>query len=101
MVRWRCDMGMDPKQQRVLRDGTASEADQPRAIDRESVREQAENPPVPERPTARRRTAAVADIRVNQPTGGERIPELGESDRRGRNGGDEGETTTERPRREE
>jgi hypothetical protein len=105
-------MGMDPKQQRVLRDGTASGADQPRAIDRESVREQAENPPVPERPRARRRTAAVADIRVHLPSGtpvdevsrtlggGERIPEMGESDRRER-GGEERATPIERPRRDE
>ena len=81
-------MAMDPKQERVLRDGTASPADKPRRIDRESVRAQAENPPVEQRPTDRRRTAAVADIRVNLPSGtpveelsraagAERIPELG------------------------
>src|SRR2546423_6081244 len=89
-LRGRCQMAMDPKQERVLRDGTASKADQPRRIDRESVRAQAERPPVNERPKPRRRTAAVADIRVNLPggtpveqlstaLGAERIPELGRS----------------------
>lgn len=92
-------MGMDPKQERVLRDGTASPADQPRDTDRESVRRQAENPPVDERPRPRRRTAAVADIRVNlqsgtpveqlaRSMGAEPIPEMGES--RGRRGNGDG-----------
>jgi hypothetical protein len=81
-------MAIDPKQERVLRDGTASPADRPRRIDRQSVRAQAENPPVERRRTNARRTAAVADIRVNLPSGtpveefsraagAERIPELG------------------------
>jgi hypothetical protein len=81
-------MAMDPKQERVLRDGTASPADRPRRIDRESVRAQAENPPIAQRPTSSRRTAAVGDIRVNLPSGtpveelsraagAERVPELG------------------------
>jgi hypothetical protein len=83
-------MAMDPKQQRVLRDGTASEADQPRRTDREAIRAQAEHPPVEERPRSRPRTAAVADVRVNLPSGTPveriaresgalRIPELGNS----------------------
>jgi hypothetical protein len=88
-------MGMDPKQERVLRDGTASAADQPRETDRESVRWQAENPPVPERPRPRRRTAAVAGTQVNlqsgtpveqlsRAMGAEPVPEMGEApDRRG------------------
>jgi hypothetical protein len=59
-------MAMDPKQERALRDGNASVADQPRDTDIESVREQVENPPVTEKAKARRRTAAVADVRVNQ-----------------------------------
>ena len=62
-------MTMDPKQERALRDGTASVADQPRDTDIESVREQAENPSVSERPRPRRRTAAAADVRVNQEAG--------------------------------
>src|SRR5438067_4486849 len=83
-------MAMDPKQERVLRDGTATEADQPRRTDRDAVRAQAENPPVEQRPRPRSRTAAVADIRVNLPSGtpveqlareggAERVPELGRS----------------------
>ena len=83
-------MGMDPKQERVLRDGTASEADQPRDTDREAVRAQAEHPPVDDRPMRRRRTTAVSDIRVNLPSGtpveqlaremgAERVPDLGRS----------------------
>jgi hypothetical protein len=85
-------MTMDPKQERVLRDGTASEADQPRRTDREAVRAQAERPPVDERPAPRRKTAAVADIRVNlesgtpveqlaRAMGAEPVPELGRSRR--------------------
>ena len=62
-------MAMDPKQERVLRDGTASEADQPRRVDRQAVRAQAEHPPIDEKPRRRRRTAAVADVRVNLPSG--------------------------------
>src|SRR5256885_5984286 len=73
-----------------IRDGTATEADQPRRTDRDAVRAQAENPPVEQRPRPRLRTAAVADIRVNQPSGtpveqlarqggAERVPELGRS----------------------
>jgi hypothetical protein len=84
---------MDPKQERVLRDGTAGEEDQPRPTDRDSIRVQAENPPIDERPRPRRRTGAVADIRINLPSGtpvedfarasgAERIPELGHSDDR-------------------
>ena len=90
-------MGMDPKQERVLHDGTASEADQPRPTDRESVREQAERPPADERPRPRRRTAAVADIRINQESGtpvdrlsramgAEPVPELGRARKQKRNG---------------
>ena len=96
-------MAMDPKQERTLRDGTASVADEPRETDIESVREQAENPPVTERPRARRRAAAVADVRVNQEAGtpvdqmareigAEPIPEMGRSPRdkpNGDNGGDQ------------
>src|SRR5688572_5213456 len=85
-------MAMDPKQERALRDGTASVADQPRDTDIESVREQAENPPVTERPRARRRTAAVVDVRVNQEAGtpvdqmareigAEPVPEMGRASR--------------------
>lgn len=85
-------MAMDPKQERALRDGTASLADQPRDTDLNSVREQAENPPVTERPMPRRRTAAVADVRVNQESGtpvdqmareigGEPVPEMGRAPR--------------------
>lgn len=62
-------MAMDPKQERALRDGTASQADQPRDTDLSSVRGQAENPPVTERRMPRRRTAAVADVRVKQESG--------------------------------
>lgn len=62
-------MAMDPKQERALRDGTASVADEPRDTDIDSVREQAENPPIAERSRPRRRTAAVADVRVNQEAG--------------------------------
>jgi hypothetical protein len=62
-------MAMDPKQERVLRDGTASEADQPRRTDRQAVRARAENPPIDEKPRPRRRTAAVADVRMNLPSG--------------------------------
>ena len=83
-------MAMDPKQERVLRDGTASEADQPRRVDRQAVRAQAERPPIDEKPRRPRRTAAVADVRVNLPSGtpveqlaraggAERVPELGRS----------------------
>jgi len=90
-------MAMDPKQERALRDGTASEADQPRKTDRDSVREQEENPPVTERPRERRRTTAVADVRVNlesgtpaeqlaRELGGEGVPELGRARRNKRNG---------------
>jgi hypothetical protein len=90
-------MAMDPKQERALRDGTASLADQPRDTDLESVREQAENPPVTERPRPRRRTAAVADVRVNQESGtpvdqmsremgAEPVPEMGRAPRQKRNG---------------
>lgn len=88
-------MAMDPNQERALRDGTASVADQPRDTDIESVREQAENPPVTERPKARRRTAAVADVRVNEESGtpvdqmarefgAEPVPEMGRAPRRTR-----------------
>ena len=90
-------MAMDPKQERALRDGTASVEDQPRDTDLESVREQAENPPVTERPRSRRRTAAVADVRVNQESGtpvdrmaremgAEPIPEMGRAPRNKKNG---------------
>src|SRR5687768_11724855 len=90
-------MAMDPKQQRALRDGTASEEDQPRRTDKQSVREQEENPPVDERPKGRRRTAAVADVRVNQESGtpvdqmaramgAEPVPEMGRAPRQKRNG---------------
>jgi hypothetical protein len=90
-------MGMDPKQERILRDGTASEADQPRRTDREAVRAQVERPPVDERQTPRRRTAAVGDIRVNQESGtpvdqlsramgAEPVPELGRARKQKRNG---------------
>jgi hypothetical protein len=83
-------MAMDPKQERVLRDGTATQADQPRRTDREAIRAEAEHPPVEERPRPRTRTAAVADVRVNLPSGtpverfardsgAERVPELGRS----------------------
>jgi hypothetical protein len=96
-------MAMDPKQQRALRDGTASVADQPRDTDIESVREQAENPPVTERPRARRRTAAVADVRVNQEAGtpvdqmareigAEPVPEMGRAPRNKNGGGTAPET---------
>jgi hypothetical protein len=96
-------MAMDPKQQRALRDGTASVADQPRETDIESVREQAENPPVTERPRARRRTAAVADVRVNQEAGtpvdqmareigAEPVPEMGRAPRNKNGGGTAPET---------
>src|SRR5688572_1129617 len=91
-------MAMDPKQERALRDGTASVADQPRDTDIESVREQAENPPVSERSRPRRRTAAVADVRVNQEAGtpvdqmarelgAEPVPEMGRAPRNKTNGG--------------
>jgi hypothetical protein len=94
-------MAMDPKQERALRDGTASKADQPRETDIESVREQAEKPPVSERPRPRRRTAAVADVRVNQEAGtpvdqmareigAEPVPEMGRAPRNKRNGEDPG-----------
>jgi hypothetical protein len=83
-------MVMDPKQERVLRDGTAGEADQPRQTDREAVRAQAERPPIDKRPQPRRRTVAVADVRVNLPSGtpveqlareggAQRVPEVGRS----------------------
>jgi hypothetical protein len=79
---------MDPKQERVLRDGTATQADQPRRTDREAIRAEAEHPPVEERPRPRPRTAAVLDVRVNLPSGtpierfardsgAQRVPELG------------------------
>lgn len=81
-------MAMDPKQERALRDGTASVGDEPRDTDLDAVREQAENPPISERPKPRRRTAAVADVRVNQEAGtpvdqmarelgAEPVPEMG------------------------
>jgi hypothetical protein len=90
-------MAMDPKQERALRDGTASEEDEPRRIDKESVRDQEENPPVSERPRGHRRTAAVADVRVNQEAGtpvdqmareigAEPVPEMGRAPRNKRNG---------------
>jgi hypothetical protein len=96
-------MAMDPKQERALRDGTASEEDLPRRIDKQSVREQEENPPVDERPRGRRRTAAVADVRVNQEAGtpvdqmareigAEPVPEMGRAPRNKRNGGTAPET---------
>jgi hypothetical protein len=99
-------MGMDPKQERVLRDGTASEADQPRRTDRESVRAQAERPPVDERPRPRRRTAAVADIRVNQESGtpvdqlsramgAEPVPELGRARKEKRSADEPGRASPE------
>ena len=89
-------MAMDPKQERALRDGTASVADQPRDTDLQSVREQAENPPVTVRPRSRRRTTAVADVRVNQESGtpvdqmaremgAEPIPEMGRAPRNKKN----------------
>src|SRR5687767_1629097 len=92
-------MAMDPKQERALRDGTASEADQPRRTDRESVRDQEENPAVEERPQKRRRTAAVADVRINQEAGtpverlarqmgAEPVPEMGRAGRDKGNGED-------------
>jgi hypothetical protein len=102
-------MAMDPKQERALRDGTASLADQPRDTDLESVREQAENPPVTERPKSRRRTAAVADIRVNQESGtpvdqmareigAEPIPEMGRAPRNKKYGdGTDGDLDSDRP----
>ncbi|HUQ41617.1 MAG TPA: hypothetical protein VM052_03865 [Candidatus Limnocylindrales bacterium] len=62
-------MAMDPKQQRMLEDGTASIDDLPRRTDKQSVREQAENPPVDERPRQRRRTTAAAGVGVNLPAG--------------------------------
>lgn len=85
-------MAMDPKQERALRDGTASVADEPRDTDIDSVREQAENPPITERSRSRRRTAAVADVRVNQEAGtpvdqmarelgAEPVPEMGRAPR--------------------
>jgi hypothetical protein len=93
-------MAMDPKQERALRDGTASEADQPRDTDLRSVREQAENPPVTERRMSRKRTAAVADVRVNQESGtpvdqmareigGEPVPEMGRAPRNNKSNGDD------------
>jgi hypothetical protein len=96
-------MAMDPKQERALRDGTASEEDLPRRIDRESAREQEENPPVDERPRGRRRTAAIADVRVNQEAGtpvdqmaremgAEPVPEMGRAPRNKGNGGTAPET---------
>jgi hypothetical protein len=96
-------MAMDPKQERALRDGTASEEDLPRRIDKESVREQEENPPVDRRPRGRTRTAAVADVRVNQEAGtpvdqmareigAEPVPEMGRAPRNKRNGGTAPET---------
>jgi hypothetical protein len=105
-------MAMDPKQERALRDGTASVADQPRDTDLESVREQAENPPATERPRARRRTAAVADVRVNQESGtpvdqmareigAEPIPEMGRAPRNNKRNGDDGsESIDQRAERE-
>src|SRR5688572_20545532 len=94
-------MAMDPK--RALRDGTASVADEPRDTDMDSVREQAENPPVSERSRPRRRTAAVADVRVNQEAGtpvdqmarelgAEPVPEMGRAPRNKGNGGTAPET---------
>jgi hypothetical protein len=91
-------MAMDPKQERALRDGTASVADEPRDTDIDSVREQAENPPVSERAKTGRRTAAVADVRVNQESGtpvdqmarklgAEPVPEMGRAPRKKQNGG--------------
>ena len=85
-------MAMDPKQERALRDGTASQADRPRRTDRQSVREQEENPPVTNRPSSRRPTTAVADVRVNlesgtpveqlaRELGAEQVPELGRTRR--------------------
>ena len=102
-------MGMDPKQERVLRDGTASEADQPRDTDREAVRAQAENPPVDDRPTPRRRTTAATDVRVNLPSGtpveqlsramgAERVPELGRSRRQKSDGGEVSRAESDRDR---
>jgi hypothetical protein len=99
-------MVMDPKQERVLRDGTASEADQPRRTDRESVRAQAERPPVDERPRPRRRTAAVPDIRVNlesgtpvdqlsRAMGAEPVPELGRARKQKRNADEPGRASLE------
>src|SRR5687767_2966509 len=96
-------MAMDPKQERALRDGTASVADQPRDTDMESVREQAENPPVAERSRPHRRTAAVADVRVNQEAGtpvdrmarelgAEPVPEMGRAPRNKNGGGTAPET---------
>jgi hypothetical protein len=81
-------MAMDPKQERALRDGTARRADLPRDTSREAVRQQEEDRLVGERPRKRRRTAAVADIRVNleagtpveqlaRELGAEPVPELG------------------------
>ncbi len=100
---------MDPKQERALRDGTASEADQPRDTDLRSVREQAENPPVTERSNRqRRKTAAVADVRVNQDSGtpvdqmareigAPPVPETGRAPRSNkRNGDDPGGRKTDR-----
>jgi hypothetical protein len=98
-------MAMDPKQERALRDGTASEADLPRDTSREAIRAQEENPSVGAPPRTGRRTAAVAEVGVNlksgtpvervaRQLGAEPLPELGRARRahagNGKNGGEDG-----------
>ena len=76
-------MGMDPKQERALRDGSEKPEDQPRDTSRVAVREQEEHPPV---------EARAGDI------GARAIPEAGKqrrrSDARGGPSDDGGEQTS-------